>query len=226
MKFLVVEENKKINNSISKTLKEYNGGSQVDFAFDGEHGLEMALANKYDLILLSLMLPKVSGRNLLVQLRQKSNAPVIILSEHNDVFAKIDLLEKGADDFVLKTIESMELFAIISAILRRYNNNFTVNKYKLKNLEVDFFEKSVKIDGERVDIVAKMFDLFEYLIRNKGVIISKESLFNRIWGFECETTNAVVEVYISKLRKILAGGDLKQHLLTIKNAGYMWIEKD
>ena len=101
-----------------------------------------------------------------------------------------------------------------------------MNLYEFKSLQVNFFERSVKINGEDVQIVAKMYDLFEYLIRNKEIILSKNTLFNRVWGFESETTFSVVEVYISKLRKLLEKGELAGQLLTIKNAGYCWTEKD
>lgn len=225
MKFLVVEDNENLNSVICEMLQNYQGGSSVDYALDGERGLELALSNQYDLIVLDLMLPKLSGRSLLIKLRQHNSTPILVLTALSDVNAKVDVLNKGADDYLIKPFENSELIARISSILRRSTGNFGSNKYSFKNLEIDFFEKTVKIDGERKEIVAKMYDLFEYLVRNKEVIISKDSLFNRIWGFESETVSAVVEVYISKLRKILSAGGLAGNLVTIKNAGYMWSEK-
>ena len=143
-----------------------------------------------------------------------------------DVDTKIDLLNSGADSFMIYDYNENELIAVVGSILRRYYKDFGVNIYDFKSLQVNFYEKTVKINGESINIVAKMYELFEYLIRHKEIILSKNTLFNRVWGFESETTFSVVEVYISKLRKVLEQGGLANHLLTIKNAGYCWTEKE
>lgn len=225
MKFLVIEDSQSLNNVIKEILRGYEGYSDVDSAFDGEKGLELARSNNYDLVVLDLMLPKMNGRDVLRYLRETCNTPILVLTALSDIDTKVEMLDLGADDYLVKPFDRSELTARVSSILRRYNNNFGVNKYVLDDMEVDFFKKSVHIASERMDIVAKMYEVLEYLIRNKEIIISKDTLFNRIWGFDSETINSVVEVYISKLRKILNEHDMGKYLLTIKNAGYMWSER-
>lgn len=225
MKFLVIEDSESLNNIISEILRTFEGISDVESAYDGERGLFLAEANKYDLIILDLMLPKMDGKDVLRKLRQKSNCPVLVLTALNDIDTKVELLELGADDYITKPFERAELLARVLSILRRYNDNFGVNIYRYENMEVNFFKKQVTINGERVEIVGKLFELLEYLVRNKEQILSKDSVFNRIWGFESETISTVVEVYVSKLRKILANYGLNDNITTIKNVGYIWSER-
>lgn len=226
MKFLVIVAEENTSNVVCDALKSYQGISLVEKAFDGERGLAMATANHYDFIVLHLAIPKINGRNFIIKLRQTSNVPILVLSENGDFNLAADILEKGADDFIANPFQPVEFLARIKAILRRCSNDFGANKYVYKNLQVDFFEKVVEVDGERVDVVAKMYEMFEYLLKRKNIIVSKDTLFNRVWGFESETGCSVVEVYMSKLRKILAKGGLHNHLVTVKNAGYMWTDKD
>lgn len=225
MKVLTILADNNENNIVAEALKDLKGCDFVENAFDGERGLEMATHNNYDFIVLNLILPKIGGKKLLVKLRQISSVPVLVLSNDKDFNVVADILESGADDYMVTPFEKVEFLARITAILRRSNNDFGTNKYTYNNLQVDFFEKSIKINGERMNVVAKMYEIFEYLIRHKNIIISKETLFNRVWGFESETNCSIVEVYISKLRKILAIGQLDNNLITIKNAGYMWKDK-
>ncbi len=224
MKILVVEQDETKSNRLCVICEELKGS--CDQAFDLDRGLELATANKYDMILVGHYGAKSATKNMVTNLRLECGVPLIVLSEDNDVASKIELLNSGADSFLTSDFTDEELLAVIKSVLRRYYKDFGVNLYEFKCLQVNFFERSVKINGEDVQIVAKMYDLFEYLIRNKEIILSKNTLFNRVWGFESETTFSVVEVYISKLRKLLEKGELAGQLLTIKNAGYCWTEKD
>lgn len=221
MKFLVVEDNLSLNKAICETLSKL-GVSES--AFDGLEGLSMAETNSYDLIVLDLMLPKLGGFELLSKLREKSNCPLLILTALDSVEKKIEGLRLGADDYMAKPFERDELLARVEAILRRYNNNFYSN-YVFDNIELDYVNKMFKVDGEFVELPGKTFDILEYLIRNRNIIIPKEQLFNRIWGFDSDTIITVTEVYVSKLRKILKDNNVKRYLKTIKNVGYMWSEK-
>ena len=124
-----------------------------------------------------------------------------------------------------KPFENDELLARVEAVLRRYNNNFNT-KYVYKNIELDYIGKILKINGEYVKLAGKMYDIIEYLIRNRNMIISKEQLFNRIWGYNSDTIVTVTEVYVSNLRKTLEKYDAKKYLKTIKNIGYMWSDKE
>lgn len=226
MKILLVENEEKNCKKIADTFCEYGGGSSCELAEDLARGLEMACAGKYDLIIIGLKSNNKAIKNMISKLRLECSIPLIVLLEDNDIATKVELLNSGADSCLLYDYDKEELLAVASSILRRYYRDFGMNVYEFKNLRVNFFEKKVKIDGEDVDIVAKMYDLFEHLIRHKDMILSKETLFNRVWGFDSETTFSVVEVYVSKLRKTLEKGGLAQHLQTIKNAGYRWTEKE
>lgn len=224
MKILVVDQDENNNNRLCEICSQLKGN--CDQAYDLDRGLELATSNKYDFILVGHYGIKSATKNMITKLRLECGVPLVVISSDSDVATKIDFLNCGADSFLTTNFTDEELIAVIKAVLRRYYRDYGVNIYEFKSLQVNFFERSVKINGENVQIVAKMYELFEYLIRNKEIILSKNTLFNRVWGFESETTFSVVEVYISKLRKLLETGGLAGQLLTIKNAGYCWTEKD
>ena len=216
MKFLVIEDNEALNAAIVEILSSMG---KSDSAYDGEEGFFMAGTKSYDLIVLDLMLPKMSGLELLKQLRKTNNCPLLILTAVDDVQKKIEGLKLGADDYMTKPFERDEFLARVEAILRRHNNNFKTN-YVCDNIELDFAGKMFKINGQYVKVSGNL----EYLIRNRNIIIPKEQLFNRIWGFDSETIITVTEVYISNLRKLLSKYGESNHLKTVKNVGYMWSE--
>lgn len=220
MKFLVIEDNEALNDAVVDAL---SGLGSSDSAYDGEYGYYLASNGSYDLIVLDLMLPKMSGQELLSKLRAESNCPLLILTALTDVAHKIEGLKSGADDYMTKPFERDELVARVEAILRRHNNNFKTT-YSKGRVELDFVGKIFRVDGKDVKLSGKMYDILEYLIRNRNMIISKEQLFNRIWGFDSETIITVTEVYISNLRKLLDKYGLREHLRTIKSVGYMWSE--
>ncbi|MEG1536406.1 MAG: response regulator transcription factor [Clostridia bacterium] len=222
MKFLVIEDNNSLNDSIKTMLRPLG---ECESAYDGEDGLFMAQTESYDLILLDLMLPKLGGLELLNRLRQKSVCPLIILTALDSQEKKVEGLRLGADDYITKPFERDELVARVEAVLRRYNNNFH-DKYVFKNMELDFHNKMFMIDGNYIKLSGKIYDVLEYFVRNRNIIIPKEQLFNRIWGFDCDTIMTVTEVYISNLRKILESNGCGGYLRTIKNVGYMWCDKD
>lgn len=220
MKFLVIEDNEALNAAVADALLPLGTS---DSAYDGEDGYFMAKTESYDLIVLDLMLPKMSGTDLLAKLRADSNCPLLILTALDDVHKKIEGLRLGADDYMTKPFERDELVARVEAILRRHNNNFKTT-YICGRVEMDFAGKTFRVDGKDVKVAGKMYDILEYLIRNRNMIISKEQLFNRIWGFDSDTIITVTEVYISNLRKTLDRYGLRDHLKTVKNVGYMWTE--
>ena len=222
MKFLVVEDNVTLNQNIREVLSKLG---ESDSAYEGEEGLYMAEHGSYDLVILDLMLPKLNGFELLSRLRKTSIAPVIILTALDSTDKKIEGLKLGADDYISKPFENDELLARVEAVLRRYNNNFNT-KYVHNNIELDYIGKMLKINGEYIKLAGKMYDIVEYLIRNRNMIISKEQLFNRIWGYNSDTIVTVTEVYVSNIRKTLEKYDAKKYLKTIKNIGYMWSDKD
>ncbi len=221
MKFLIIDDNIGANQNIKDSVSRLGA---CDSSYDGLDGLCLAESNTYDMIFAEILLPGKNGIEILQELRKKSTCPVIIVSSLDTVEKRVECLRMGADDFVGKPFDSEELVARTEALLRRYNNNFNT-RYAYENVELDFASKMVKINGEFVHMSARMYEIVEYLVRNRNTIISKEQLFNRAWGFDSETVITVVEVYMSKLRKILEKYGCKDYLKTVKNVGYMWKER-
>ncbi len=222
MKFLTIESNKNIADDLARVLSPL--GESVN-AFDGEEGLYMSEVNDYDMIVIDAVLPKLNGFAVLEKLRKNTLCPVLIVTALDNVDKKVEGLRLGADDYIVHPYHEQELLARAEAVLRRYNNNFS-DIYVHEDIKMDFRSKMFSVNGEYVKISGKMYDLLEHLIRNRNIIISKEQLFNRIWGFDSETIITVTEVYVSKLRKILDKYGVKHYLCTIKNIGYMWHDKD
>ena len=222
MKILVVEDDKTLNMSISKMLDKI---ADIDSVYDGEDELFQCEQDIYDLIILDVMLPHIDGFTILEKLRKFSNCPVLMLTAKTSVNDRVKGLNLGADDYLTKPFFRDELIARVEALLRRYNNNFQGLKLTFKDMEFDVVHKIVRINGNSLDLVGKTYDILEYLVRNKEIIIPKEQLFNRIWGFDSDTVWSVVEVYVSNLRKTLKDFGYNNYLKTIRNVGYMWSEK-
>ncbi|MDE6275968.1 MAG: response regulator transcription factor [Clostridia bacterium] len=218
MKFLVIDDNNKSNQSIVETLSKLGS---CESAYDGIDGLYMAEAKAYDLVVLELILPKKSGIEIIRALRKKSNCPILIVSALSTVEKRIEGLRAGADDYIVKPFHREEFLARAEAILRRYNDNF-YSKYVNDGIELDYNSKMLKINGEYVKTSGKIYDILECLIRSRNIIVSKDQLFNKIWGLDSETVITVIEVYMSKLRKLLESYGCGGYLKTIKNLGYMW----
>ena len=220
MRILIIDDNNRSNQSIAEILGKLGS---CDSAFDGVDGLYMAESKIYDLVVLELILPKKSGFEIIRELRKSSNCPILIVSALNSVDKRIEGLRLGADDYVTKPFNKDELLARAEAVLRRYNNNF-YSKYVHHDIELDYNSKMLKIKGEYVKLTGKVYDILECLVRSRNIIVPKEQLFNKVWGIDSETVITVVEVYVSKLRKLLENHDCGGYLKTVKNLGYMWSE--
>lgn len=219
MKILIVEDDKILSETIKQVLQEDYETYQE---YDGKSGLLAAKLDIYDLIILDLMLPEMNGYDVLKRLRElKILTPVLILTAKDDINDKVKGLKIGADDYLVKPFESEELLARISAIIRRTKGNYKLNSLNFKDLEMNLNSRIVKINGEEVNLQGKQFDILEYLISYKNTIITKEQIFDKIWGFNSDTTTNVVEVYASGLRKILKKYDYDKYLKTIRGVGYM-----
>lgn len=224
MNILVVEDNYELNKAMSKLLSKQTSISKVESAYNGEDALHMILNNDYDMIILDLMLPKMSGLEVLKKLRESKSCGVCVVSAMSEKETMIESLKIGADDYVVKPFNGDELIARIESIYRRHNKTFIKNAYELRGLMVDFDSMTVTCRGENIILGGKLYDIFEYMVRNKNTIVTKDRLFTRVWGFDSDTIYTVTEVYISKLRKILEKYGFKNNLITIKNIGYMWDE--
>ncbi len=223
MKILVVEDDKHLNRAICDMLKSIADTTSI---YDGEEAMFVIEQNIFDLVILDLMLPKFDGFQILKKFRTFSTCPVLMLTAKDGINDKVKGLKLGADDYMTKPFYRDELIARVEALLRRYNNNFKGLQVVFKDMKFDVVQKKVTINDEMIEVYGKTYDILEYLVRNKEIIIPKEQLFNRVWGFDSETVWSVVEVYVSNLRKILKKYEYHGYLKTLRNVGYMWSEKE
>ena len=220
---LIVEDEATLSDNIKEILSDLGEITQI---YDGEEGLFEAETGVYDLILLDLMLPGKNGYEILAELRKKNiQTPVLILTAKDGLEDKITGFQKGADDYLTKPFYREELIMRVKALLKRSLGLFSENQIVYKNITCKLATKEVTIDDEILSIQGKEFDLLVYFIQNKGVILTKEQIFDRIWGFDSDTTITVVEVYMSHLRKHLKPSGADQFFKTLRNVGYI-LQKD
>lgn len=218
IKILLVEDDLSLSNSIFDFLDDFADVMQV---FDGDEGLYEAESGMYDLILLDLMLPEKNGFQVLKELREKDiKIPVLIMTAKEGLDDKGHGFELGADDYLTKPFYLEELKMRIQALLKR-TGKFADKNISFGNLVVDLARKEVKVEGKVVELLGKEFDLLVYLLQNQNVILPKTQIFDRLWGFDSDTTISVVEVYISKIRKKLKGTRFVNRLQTLRSVGYI-----
>lgn len=220
---LIVEDEATLSDNIKEILSDLGEITQI---YDGEEGLFEAETGVYDLILLDLMLPGKNGYEILAELRKKNiQTPVLILTAKDGLEDKITGFQKGADDYLTKPFYREELIMRVKVLLKRSLGLFSENQIVYKNITCNLATKEVTIDDEILSIQGKEFDLLVYFIQNKGVILTKEQIFDRIWGFDSDTTITVVEVYMSHLRKHLKPSGADQFFKTLRNVGCI-LQKD
>lgn len=224
MKVLIVEDEKVLSDTIKQCICQYY---DVDQEFDGYSGCMMAKENIYDIIILDLMLPEMSGYDVIKELRQnKIFTPILILTAKDAIQDKVKGFNFGADDYLVKPFEREELLARLTAIIRRTNGKYTENVITFKNMKLNLQNRKVYIGEEEVVLQGKQFDVLEYLINAKNTIITKEQIFERIWRFDSTTTTNVVEVYASGLRKILKEYGYDKYIKTIRGVGYILLDEE
>ncbi|MBU5365521.1 MAG: response regulator transcription factor [Enterococcus sp.] len=220
---LIVEDEATLSDNIKEILTDLGTITQV---YDGEEGLFEAESGIYDLIVLDLMLPGKNGYDVLAELREKNiQTPVLILTAKDSLEDKVTGFQKGADDYLTKPFYREELIMRVKALLKRSLGLFSENQLSYRNITCNLATKEVTADEETLPIQGKEFDLLVYFIQNKGVILTKEQIFDRIWGFDSDTTITVVEVYMSHLRKHLKPTGVDQLFKTLRNVGYI-LQKD
>jgi len=217
MKILLIEDDAKLLENIKKGLKTY--GFRVDTAKDGEEGLYLAQNNKYDVMIVDWMLPKLSGIDLVKQLRQESiKSPVLILTAKSALEDKLEGL-KVADDYLTKPFDFEELVARLKALYRR-SQNIDENVLKIADLELNPETKEVKRGGKYIDLTAKQFELLKYLMVNKNKIVTPEMIANNLWEMDDEINSNVINVYISHIRKKVDKEQNKKLIKTIRGMGF------
>ena len=219
MRVLVVEDARDMNRLIVKMLKK--AGYSVDGCFDGQEALEYLLGADYDAILLDVMLPKLDGYQLLQQLRSKGvDTPVLFLTARDAVADRVKGLDLGADDYLIKPFDFDELLARIRAMTRKRAGSKS-NQFTLADLTVDTERRIVKRGGVEISLLPKEFTILEYMMRNQGIVLSREQLENQIWNYEYAGNSNNVDVYMSRLRKKIDGGHSVKLLHTLRGVGWV-----
>ncbi len=223
MKILVVEDNISLLKSITKELDEH---FQVESISNGEEAYYLINQNIYDLIILDLMLPGTNGIEILKNIRKNNkDVLVLILTAKESLDDKVNAFMLGANDYLTKPFYMEELVARIYAMLRTKGKIDNKNILEFKELKLDLNKKIVSIKGNNIDLPNKQFNLLEYLLLNKGRILLKEQIFDRVWGMDSDSTIDIVEVYISNLRKKLSKFDYQKYIVTKRRVGYMFDDK-
>lgn len=222
MKILIVEDERTLSDTIKQCIcKKFD----TEQAYDGYEAYMMAKENIYDAIILDLMLPEMSGYDVLLKLREnKILTPVLILTAKDTLNDKLKGFNYGADDYLVKPFEREELLARLEAIIRRTNGAYKQDIIEFKDLKLNIKSRRAFIKDKEIILQGKQFDILEYLINSKGTIITKEQIFDKIWGFDSFTTTNVVEVYASGLRKTLKQYGYDKYIKTIRGVGYMIID--
>ncbi|HIY17452.1 MAG TPA: response regulator transcription factor [Candidatus Intestinimonas stercorigallinarum] len=218
-RILLVEDEEKLSRMVELELR-YEG-YEVEKAFDGRTGLERALAGDFDLILLDIMLPALSGMEVLRRLRKERQTPVILLTARDAVVDKVSGLDAGADDYVTKPFAIEELLARIRAALRkRPAAPAEVPRLTCGPLSMDVERHAVQVDGAPVELTRREFDLLRYLLENKGKVITRESLLDNVWGFDFAGETNAVDVYIRFLRSKIDERFGVKIIHTVRGVGY------
>lgn len=219
MKVLIVESEKRLNNVINRYLK--NEGYGVDSAFDGEEALDYLEVGSYDAIITDMRISKINGYQLVKNMRDNNiNTPVLMLSARDSLEDKVRGLNIGADDVIVKPFEFEELIARIRAIVRRQYGN-TSNVLSVKNIILDMSEKSIKKGNKIIELTGKEYEIFEYLMQNKGKVISKEHILEHLWGFDYLGGSNIVEVLVKNIRKKISPNDSTSIIQTKRGLGYV-----
>lgn len=211
MKILVVEDEAAIRDLISINLSLV--GYEVFTAEDGLEAKNFLDNTKVDLILLDVMIPEIDGFSLIEKIK-KYNIPIIFVTAKESVLDRVKGLRLGAEDYIIKPFETIELLARIEVVLRRYNKDDSI---KFKNIEVDTKQRIVKVKDKEVYLTAKEYDLLILFLQNKNIALSREQILDRVWGFEYEGETRTVDIHVQRIREKLG---LKNSIKTVFKVGY------
>ena len=219
MRTLVVEDEKHLNRMISEAILDE--GYSVDSCFNGLEALELCECAQYDVIVLDIMMPKMDGFEFVRRIRENGcKTPVVYLTSRDSVSDKVRGLESGGDYYMVKPFDFRELIAVIHVMARKSGDNHS-NVYELADLRVDISAKQVTRGGKLIELTAKEYSLLEYMIRNKGMVLSREQIENNLWNYRYEGGSNVVNVYIGYLRKKVDDGFDKKLIHTVWGIGWV-----
>ncbi len=219
MRILIVEDDKKVGAFLEKGLKEEQYA--VDVCRDGEEAMDLAMANPYDVIILDIMLPKKDGFAVCRELRQAGVlTPILMLTAKDTVEDKVAGLTEGADDYLTKPFSFEELLARIRALLRR-SQDYKTKVLKVADLELDPARRQATRAGRKIPLTGKEYALLEYMMRNKGRVLTESMIIEHVWDMNYEGTSNIVNVYINYLRKKIDEAAPVKLIQTVRGYGYM-----
>jgi two-component system, OmpR family, response regulator CiaR len=219
MRLLIVEDNEALLDSIVQLLeKDYT----LDTATRGDEALYQAEQGIYDAIILDVMLPEMDGFDIVKALRKKQvDTPVLFLTARDSLEDRVKGLTLGGDDYLVKPFQNQELQARILAILRRSANISIDQTLTYKGIVIDLAKKQILVDGKAIPFTIKQFELLEYFIQHPEQILTREQIYDRVWGYDSDTTIGIVEVYVHQIRKKLQPNGYHKDLRTVRGIGYM-----
>ena len=223
-KLLIVDDEFRIRELIKKyALYE---GHEADEAENGEQAVLKCRNNTYDLIIMDIMMPVMSGFEAVVQIRRFSSTPIIMLSARGEEYDRLTGFESGVDDYVVKPFSPKELMMRVNAVLRRSGSAQTgesKNMFVYQGLTIDFAARVVTVDGERVQLTPREYELLFYMVNNKGLALTREQLISKVWGYDFYGDDRTLDTHIKLLRKSL--GDYASLIVTLRGVGYRFETK-
>lgn len=219
-KILIIEDETKLARFVELELT--HEGYDVVVANDGRTGVEYFFEHNPDIILLDLMLPQLNGIEVCRRIRKESDIPIIMLTAKGEVMDKVVGLDSGADDYMTKPFAIEELLARIRVALRRNTENTTLNKdiLKLKNMEINTAGRIVTVDGIEIELTKREYELLVYLVENKNIVLTREQILNKVWGYDYVGETNVVDVYVRYLRTKIDDKFNIKFIHTIRGVGY------
>lgn len=217
-KILVVDDEYRIREIIKKYA--IHSGYDVTEAVDGLQAISLCNRNEFDLIIMDVMMPELDGFSACREIRKKRSTPIIMLSAKGEEYDRIRGFELGIDDYVVKPFSPKELMMRINAIIKRTAKpkEEEISVFKANGLTVDLSARIVTVDGKRIDITPKEYELLTYMIQNKGVALTREKLIAKIWGADFDGDDRTLDTHIKLLRKGL--GEYSQYISTLRGVGY------
>jgi len=221
-KILIIEDDKNIQRLLALELRHKNYA--VDSAYDGEQGIEIFSKNSYDVVLLDLMLPKKSGKEVCQELRKLADTPIIVITAKDSVLDKVELLDLGANDYICKPFAMEELLARIRVSTRNKENSNNKHFYLENEIKMDILAKKVFLNEEEIALTKTEFLILEYFMKNKGLSCSREKIIIDVWGYDFDGEEKIVDVYINSLRKKI--DSKSKYIHTIRGFGYIFQYKE
>ena len=217
MKLLIVDDEKRIRALIAKYASFE--GYETDEAEDGMQAVAMCRENRYDLIIMDVMMPELDGFSAVREIRKNSDTPVIMLSARGEEYDRIHGFELGIDDYVVKPFSPKELMMRVGAVLKRSRTEKTPEEtVAIDGLTVNFTARRVTVDGQELDLSPKEYDLLFYMVRNRGIALSREKLISDVWGYDFFGDDRTLDTHIKLLRRQL--GKYADRITTLRGVGY------